>query len=43
VLSKRRQEQTKIEQRRDQKQMDEFAAMQTLRQARQKLESNYEC
>jgi flagellar FliJ protein len=43
VLSKRRQEQTKIEQRRDQKQMDEFAAMQTLRQARQKLESRYEC
>lgn len=43
VLSKRQQEQAKLQQRRDQKQMDEFAAMQSLRQARQKLESNHEC
>lgn len=42
VLIKRQAEVEKRLQRRDQKQMDEFAAMQTLRQVRQKLEHNHE-
>lgn len=40
VLAKRQSERVKIEQRREQKQMDEFAAMQTQRQRRQQLESH---
>jgi flagellar FliJ protein len=40
VLTKRQADQIKQMDRRDQRQMDEFAAMQTLRQMRQKLESH---
>jgi flagellar FliJ protein len=40
VLTKRQADQIKQMDRRDQKQMDEFAAMQTLRQMRQKLENH---
>ncbi|TXT38895.1 MAG: flagellar FliJ protein [Comamonadaceae bacterium] len=42
VLVKRQAEVEKRLQRRDQKQMDEFASMQILRQVRQKLEHNHE-
>ncbi len=40
VLTKRQADQRKLADYRDQKQMDEFAAMQTLRQVRQKLENH---
>lgn len=43
VLSKRQLDLVKLQQRRDQKQMDEFAAMQTMRRVRQNLESSHEC
>jgi flagellar FliJ protein len=42
VLKKRQAEQVQREQRREQKQMDEFAAMQTLRQMRQKTELHHD-
>jgi len=41
LLAKRQAGQLQQEQRREQKQMDEFAAMQTLRQTRQKLENHH--
>jgi flagellar biosynthesis chaperone FliJ len=41
VLKKRQAEQVQLAQRRDQKQMDEFAAMQTLRHMRQKTELHH--
>jgi len=41
LLAKRQAQQVQHEQRREQKQMDEFASMQTLRQTRQKLESHH--
>lgn len=43
LLSRRQSELAKLHQRQDQKQMDEFAAMQTMRQLRQKLENSHEC
>lgn len=42
VLTKREGDLAKVHQRQEQKQMDEFAAMQTLRQARMKLENSDE-
>ena len=42
VLTKRQGDLTKLQHRQDQKQMDEFAAMQTLRQVRQKLENSFD-
>ena len=42
VLASRLADQARQQQRRDQKQMDEFAAMQTSRQVHQKLENSHE-
>ncbi len=42
VLGKRQGDLAKVQQRQEQKQMDEFASMQTLRQVRLKLENSHE-
>lgn len=42
VLGQRQNDLAKLQQRQEQKQMDEFAAMQTLRQIRLKLENSHE-
>lgn len=42
VLGKRQDELARLQQRQEQKQMDEFASTQTLRQVRLKLENNHE-
>ena len=42
VLAKRQADLAKVQQRADQRQMDEFASIQTLRQVRQKMENSYE-
>lgn len=42
VLTKRQGDLAKLQQRQEQKQMDEFASMQTLRQVRLKLENTHE-
>lgn len=42
VLGKRQSDLAKLQQRQEQKQMDEFASMQTLRQVRLKLENSHE-